>query len=316
MASERASRLALGAEESFEFAAISTASASDVGRVRSANQDACCELDDPLRELHVLFVADGMGGHRGGEVASRIAVEGVSEIFETSPEPPDNLLTSAFARANERIFETASADPALRGMGTTGVALALTGARRAVVAHVGDSRAYRLRGGDLTQITGDHSVVGELVRRGQLTPEQARVHPQSNEILRALGTQPEVEVEITPLEVEPGDRYLLCSDGLSGMLPDDAIREVLAREDAAEAVRTLIARANEAGGTDNITVQIAIIPERFENTAPAEPAGQSSGRGRSPLADLLAARAGWLLPVAVLLLILFAYLVLQLENGN
>ena len=232
----------------FDLTELSTASATDVGRVRSVNQDAFGEFEDMARRRHVLFLADGMGGHRGGEVASRLAVERVGEVFAESEEPPKAVLEAAFKAANDRIFDASTHDMELAGMGTTGVAILLTGEKSAWVAHVGDSRAYRMRGDRLDQLTGDHSVVGELVRRGQLTPEEARVHPQSNEILRALGTQDGVKVEIAEIDVEPGDRFLLCSDGLSGMLPAEQIAEALGNRPPEETVQALVDLANDAGG--------------------------------------------------------------------
>jgi len=239
---------------------LATAGATDIGRVRTVNQDSLGEFSDADRGLHLLVVADGMGGHRGGEVASRIAIECIGRVFrETVNRPPAQILRVAFETANREIFAASTADAELAGMGTTGVALLFCGRTEAWVAHVGDSRAYRLRSGRLTPLTADHSVVGELVRRGHLNREEARVHPQSNEILRAIGTQPRIEIEFALLEVQPGDRYLLCSDGLSGMLPEAELAELAGGGAPAETVRRLIERANAAGGLDNVTVQIADV---------------------------------------------------------
>jgi len=257
------------------FDALETAGETDVGQVRMANQDAFGEFRDDAKRRHLLLVADGMGGHRGGEVASRMTVDAVGECFDGEQGPPGEFVLTALTKANTRVNDRAATDGRLQGMGTTAVALLFDGTPEAWVAHVGDSRCYRLRDGVMTQITEDHSVVGELVRRGQLTAEEARVHPQSNEILRAIGTQSKVMVEVAPVELRPGDRYLLCSDGLSGMVTDDEIAEVLGSQSAADAVRTLIERANLAGGTDNITVQIGIIGDyegvRDQSGAPASP---------------------------------------------
>jgi protein phosphatase len=211
--------------------------------------------------MRLLVVADGMGGHLGGEEASRIAVTAMGEVFERGGEDPEELLRQAFDRANAGVFETAAENPELTGMGTTGVVLLFVPERRVWVAHVGDSRAYRLRQGRLQQLTEDHSVVGALLRMGHITEEEARVHPQRNEILRAIGTQEQVDVEISCLEIQPGDRYLLCSDGLSGMVIDSEIARVLSQCEPDTAVRELVEMANENGGTDNITVQIAAVPE-------------------------------------------------------
>lgn len=256
---QRRSDGSAGPDARFDLADVVSIGETDVGRVRSVNQDARGEWRDESTGLRLFFIADGMGGHRGGEVASQLAVEQVGRAFAESPAEPAAMLRGAFERANTEIFQRANADFELAGMGTTGVALLLTGEPTAYVAHVGDSRAYRLRDGALEMLTGDHSVVGELVRRGQLTEEQARVHPQSNEILRAIGTQPRVEVEVGEIAVQLGDRFLLCSDGLNGMLPDEQIAEVLAGATPESCARQLIDRANQAGGTDNITVILVRI---------------------------------------------------------
>jgi len=292
----------------FDLADVVSIGETDVGRVRSVNQDARGEWRDEAASLHLVFIADGMGGHRGGEVASQIAVEQVGRAFAENTAEPAAMLRSAFERANAEIYQRANGDFELAGMGTTGVALLLTGEPVAFVAHVGDSRAYRLRDGALEMLTGDHSVVGELVRRGQLTEEQARVHPQSNEILRAIGTQPQVEVEVREIAVQLGDRYLLCSDGLNGMLPDAEIAEVLSGETPEACARELIERANRAGGTDNITVQVVEIPKVAVDPARAatrpvrpEPSpGAEAAAAGSPLRWVVA-----LILLAALLLLLF-----------
>ena len=239
---------------------LATAGATDIGRVRGVNQDSLGECGDAARGLHLLVIADGMGGHRGGEVASRIAIDCIGRIFwEHGDRPPAEILRLAFETANREIFAASIADAELAGMGTTGVALLFCSRTEAWVAHVGDSRAYRLRSGELTPLTADHSLVGELVRRGHLSREEARVHPQSNEILRAIGTQARIEIELSRLEVQPGDRYLLCSDGLSCMLPESELAALPSGGAPAETVRRLIERANAAGGLDNVTVQIADV---------------------------------------------------------
>jgi len=281
MTSQQSERAPGPSSAGFDLAALQTASATDVGIVRSVNQDAYGEYEDLAAGRCLLFVADGMGGHRAGEVASQLAVECVGEAFESSDLPASELLQLALESANARIFDASIQESDFAGMGTTGVALLLTGEPKSWVAHVGDSRAYRWRAGQLSLLTSDHSVVGELVRRGQLTLEEARTHPQSNEILRALGTQPDVDVELTEVELEPGDLLLLCSDGLSGMLPDEEIEEQLGREPPEQAVRTLIQMANEAGGSDNITVQIAQIPDRLAGADARGERGGKSGGGQA-----------------------------------
>ena len=239
---------------------ILTSGMSDIGQVREVNQDYCGEFEDPETSRRLLVVADGMGGHLGGEVASRMAVETIAEVFRSGGDDSQELLRQALHTANERVHKASREDMELAGMGTTGVCLMFEGGGRGTVAHVGDSRAYRLRGGQLEQITEDHSVVGALIRMGHITEEEARQHPQRNEILRAIGTNDEVEIQVTALDVEPLDRYLLCSDGLSGLVPDSDIADVMGRMEPQEAVRTLVQMANLEGGNDNITVQIALIP--------------------------------------------------------
>ena len=237
-----------------------TGSMSDIGQVREVNQDYCGEFDDPATHRRMLIVADGMGGHLGGEVASKMAVETVAEIFKAGGDDVADLLREALETANERVHKAAQEDRDLAGMGTTGVCLLFESGGHGFVAHVGDSRAYRLRTGQLEQITDDHSVVGALIRMGHITEDEAKLHPQRNEILRAIGTNDQVEVQVTPLELHPGDKYLLCSDGLSGLVADADIADVLRRMDPQDAVRTLVQMANLEGGNDNITVQIAMIP--------------------------------------------------------
>ncbi len=292
----------------FDLGAVRAIGETHVGRVRSVNQDAQGNWLDSKSPAHLFFIADGMGGHRGGEVASQLAVEQVGSVFAGDRTDPESLLRNAFERANTEIYERANGDFELAGMGTTGVALLLTGAPRAWVAHVGDSRAYRLRDGTLEILTGDHSVVGELVRRGQLTEEQARVHPQSNEILRAIGTQPHVEVELREIEVRPGDRFMLCSDGLNGMLPDPEIASVLSGTTAVETARQLIERANQAGGTDNITVQVVDIPGADRTASASAPPGARPGPTPGAEAAASGSPIRWvvaLILVAALLVLLF-----------
>jgi protein phosphatase len=239
--------------------------------MRSVNQDSLGEFHDAERGLHLLVVADGMGGHRGGEVASRIAIDCIGRAFRESGErSAPEILRAALEAANREIFAAANADAELAGMGTTGVALLFCSRSQAWVAHVGDSRAYRLRAGELTPLTADHSLVGELVRRGQLSREQARVHPQSNEILRAIGTQDRVEIELASVDVQAGDRYLLCSDGLSGMLPETELAALASSGDPHETVERLIECANAAGGLDNVTVQIADAPAKDSSNPAAD----------------------------------------------
>lgn len=259
--------------------------ATDTGRVRSINQDSYAVLPD--RGLYV--VADGMGGAQGGEVASQLAIETIEEAYR---EPTADALAGAIARANERIFHAALA-PGLRGMGTTTVALALVSAepdpddasagegrpaQHLLVANVGDSRAYVFRDGGLTQITDDHSIVGELLRDGRITAQEAEAHPQRNIITRVLGVYPEVVPDLWPVDPRRGDRYLLCSDGLFNEVGDDQMAAVLRRlNDPAEAAGELVRLANEGGGRDNITVIVLDVVDDggVAESASAALAGES-----------------------------------------
>jgi protein phosphatase len=230
-----------------------SASLSDVGRKRKNNQDSCGEFQSAAGRL--LVCCDGMGGHQGGEIASRLAVETIGQVFSRGGAAPEALLRDAFQAAHARVRSEAQQRPELEGMGTTGVALLFDGQASAWVAHVGDSRAYRVRDGRIEQLTNDHSIVSELLRAGRITPDQAASHPH-NELSRALGARAELEVDCAEHAVQDGDRFLLCSDGLWNLVADLEIAEVLLREDPPSAVHTLVARANERGGTDNVTVQV------------------------------------------------------------
>jgi protein phosphatase len=230
-----------------------------IGVLRQSNQDALCECTAKDGSARAFVVADGMGGHAGGETASRLAVETIQQMFAGSSGPIEARLRSAIEAANERIDRAQLSDSQLSGMGTTGVVLGLT-PEGAYVANVGDSRAYRLRGGCLQQLSLDHSVVAELERRGFITAEQALVHPRRNEVLRSLGTEAGVEIDLDPVDVAPEDIFLLCSDGLSGVVGDADIALLLAREPLEEAGRALIDAANQRGGPDNITVQLVKAP--------------------------------------------------------
>jgi serine/threonine protein phosphatase PrpC len=232
---------------------LSSFAGTDVGLARSGNEDSyfCGRT--------VFAVADGLGGHQGGEVASATAVEPLAALdgrdFAGVAEAA-RALAAAIREANSAILERAAGDPGLWGMGTTVTAAAVAGGRFLQLAHVGDSRAYLLHDGTLNQLTTDHTLVGELVRRGRLTPEQAAVHPERSILTRAVGLDPGIMVDTPePLELEPGDQVLLCSDGLTETVRDDRIATLLAEhEDGHEACRGLIDAANAAGGPDNITV--------------------------------------------------------------
>ncbi len=242
---------------------ISFAGATDRGRKRANNEDAYLAADD----FRLFAVADGVGGHEGGEVASGIAVETLREVVPAMLASGDRTppaesgqgadrepaaLRYAVSLANSRILDTASRRPGLAGMGTTLTALLLAGSR-AVLVHIGDSRAYLLRSGRLRQLTDDHSLVAEQVKAGLLTPGQARTSSHRNVITRALGIGPEAAPDVLSAALQPGDRLLLCSDGLTEMVADREIARLLAKHPPEQAVRKLIDAANAAGGADNIT---------------------------------------------------------------
>jgi protein phosphatase len=232
---------------------LSSSAATDVGRTRSGNEDSY------VCGRNVFAVADGLGGHQGGEVASAAAVEPLAALDGrdfADPADAAAALVGAIREGNEAIIDRAAADPALWGMGTTVTAVALAGGRFLQLAHVGDSRAYLLRDGTLAQLTTDHTVVAEAVRRGLLTPEQAAVHPERSILTRAVGLDPRVPVDTPdPLELRPGDQVLLCSDGLTEAVDEPRIAALLADPgDGPDVCRALIDAANAAGGPDNITV--------------------------------------------------------------
>ena len=227
---------------------------TDTGRQRRANEDSL------LARSPLFVVADGMGGAQAGEVASRIAVDSFREGLEDDSKPESALATLALA-ANSRIHELSHSNAEHAGMGTTLTAV-YVGEQEVAIAHVGDSRAYCLRDGELLRLTDDHSLVDELLRQGRLTPEEAVEHPQRSVITRALGPEGTVEVDTRSFRARPGDVYLLCSDGLTTMLTEDQIADVLrARPRLRDAGEALIAAANEAGGRDNITVVLLRLEE-------------------------------------------------------
>jgi protein phosphatase len=237
------------------------AGVTDTGRRRLRNEDAfICE--PPL-----FAVADGMGGARAGEVAARLAAAALEEAGTQTR--GEQGVTAMIVEANRRIWERALADPATAGMGTTvTAALVDTDSGTVTIGHVGDSRAYLLRDGALEQLTTDHSLVAELVSSGVLTPEEAERHPQRSAITRALGTEPTVEVEVLTIVGQPGDLFLLCSDGLPTMLSDGKVAATLeaAEQDPATAGEALVVAANAQGGEDNITV---VLFELAEGESPA-----------------------------------------------
>jgi protein phosphatase len=228
---------------------------TDPGRKRRRNEDAYV-VDPPL-----FAVADGMGGAQAGEVASRLAAAALREYHEADNLEPERRLEAIIQEANRRIHERSELDTGLAGMGTT-VTAALIGDDAVAIGHVGDSRAYRIRGGAIEQLTEDHSLVADLIRSGRLTPEEAEGHPQRSVITRVLGTDPDVDVDTFTVEVEPGDVYLVCSDGLTTMVPGDEILKTVRESDGLEqAGKALVKLANRYGGEDNITVVLFQVEE-------------------------------------------------------
>jgi PPM family protein phosphatase len=228
---------------------------TDAGRRRRRNEDAL------VVEPPVFAVADGMGGAQAGEVASRIAAAVFREFHEADALEAERRVEAIIQEANRRIHERAHADAHATGMGTT-VTAALVEGERVAIGHVGDSRAYRIRNGELEQLTEDHSLVADLMRSGRLSPEEADVHPQRSVITRALGTDPEVDVDTVVVDARPGDLFLLCSDGLTTMLGDDEILSVVRETESLEqAVKALVKGANRRGGEDNVTVILFTVEE-------------------------------------------------------
>ncbi len=237
------------------------AAATDPGRRRRRNEDAYV-VQPPL-----FAVADGMGGAQAGEIASRIAA---SALRDSGAGAGEEAVVALIQEANRRVYEAATSDEARAGMGTTMTA-ALVEGDTVRIGHVGDSRAYRVRDGALEQLTDDHSLVAELVRSGRLSPEEADVHPQRSVITRVLGTDPEVDVDTFEVEARPGDVFMICSDGLTSMVDDASILDVVehSRTSLDRAARALVDAANKGGGEDNITV---IVFELGDDDAEAAPA--------------------------------------------
>ena len=227
---------------------VEHAGVTDPGKKRRRNEDSF--VADPP----VFAVADGMGGAQAGEVASRLAAAAFREFHEADELDAERRVEAIIQEANRRIYERARVDAGASGMGTT-VTAALVEPGVVAIGHVGDSRAYRIRDGRLEQLTEDHSLVGELVRSGRLSREEAEVHPQRSVITRVLGTDPSVDVDTFAVEASSGDLFLICSDGLTSMVPDEEILRVVREADSLErAAKTLVKSANRRGGEDNVTV--------------------------------------------------------------
>jgi len=243
---------------------VASAGLTDVGRKRDHNEDSYL-IDD---ELQLYVVADGMGGHAGGGTASRIAVETIDRELKSArassedpfradvplqDSPLPDAIRNAVGSACQAIFTAAQEDPRLAGMGTTVIALLVKG-DQAFFAHVGDSRAYLIRGELIQQISEDHSLVNEQIKAGMITPEEAKHSRYKNIITRSVGFEEEVQVDVMGLTLQPGDTFLLCSDGLANMLDDEELRQVIDGTPLERAPEKLVEMANERGGDDNITV--------------------------------------------------------------
>lgn len=233
---------------------------TDLGKAREVNEDSCCCTKLP-GGCELLMVADGMGGHNAGEVASMIAVNSISDYLKVNIDNPSEekiveSVKNAIQKANENIYSESLQNESYSGMGTT-VTCAVAFNGMLYIGHVGDSRAYIQKSGKLHKITSDHSLVAELVKNGTITEAEAMHHPQKNIITRALGIEDQVDIDIERVYMDPGDIFLLCTDGLSNMLEDMEIEKILNdMKSPGAAVRELIDRANDAGGYDNITVVI------------------------------------------------------------
>jgi PPM family protein phosphatase len=271
---------------------LRSGSASDVGRVRTVNQDL------PLVRPDLYAVADGMGGHVGGEVAARVAVETLDQAFERVPTVDG--LREAFSEANAAVWRESQSNRDLRGMGTTLTAVALVGGPEGrdvlALANVGDSRAYVFSGGEMSQVTDDHSLAEERMRHGEISEEEAAVHPQRHILTRALGVSAEVEADMWELEVRTGDRVLLCSDGLTNEVGTEEMAGILGEvDDPEEAAQRLVDAANEHGGADNITVVVVDVQvgEQGDGTsAKATPLGLVVPVGAETAAVPVVAPAG------------------------
>ncbi|MDI6799451.1 MAG: Stp1/IreP family PP2C-type Ser/Thr phosphatase [Actinomycetota bacterium] len=226
---------------------ISFGAKSDIGMVREVNEDAY------IAGGNLFAVADGMGGHKGGEIASKLALISIAKSLKMEGDPKKNLL-STMRRANRGIYQRSIVSPELKGMGTTLTVLLISN-RAAHIGHIGDSRAYLARGGELVQLTQDHSLVAQMVAEGKLTSREAHLHPLRSVITRSLGASAMADPDVFTLKLKDGDRLLLASDGLNSMLSDAEILEIVGKKEEPQAVcEELVSAANRQGGRDNVTV--------------------------------------------------------------
>lgn len=284
--------------------AIEREALTDVGRARERNEDSYYAGE------YVFAVADGLGGHNAGDVASRLAVEPLAAFDRAVEGLPDDRLADALAKAvdaaNKAVYQRAQNDAKVRGMGTTLTAVAIANGS-AHLAHVGDSRCYLVRAGEISQLSSDHTLVARMVEEGKLTPEQAETHPQRSILTRALGAEPDIDVDTLEIQLLPGDRLVLCSDGLSSVIGDEQILATLAdSKGLKEACKRLIDLANERGGPDNITVVVVEVT----GEGAARPAGSVVAPPRREISPAPVARRErrripvrpivWILAVVVL----------------
>ena len=264
--------------------AIEREALTDVGKARERNEDSYYAGE------YVFAVADGLGGHNAGDVASRLAVEPLAAFDRAVEGTPGDRVADALEKAvdaaNRAVYQRAQNDAKVRGMGTTLTAIAISNGS-AHLAHVGDSRCYLVRNGEITQLSSDHTLVARMVAEGKLTPEQAETHPQRSILTRALGAEPDVDVDTLEIQLAPGDRLVLCSDGLSSVVGDDQILATLAdSKDLKEACKRLVDTANARGGPDNITVVVVEMTGTPSRTAaapvrkPAKPPAEKRARVR------------------------------------
>jgi protein phosphatase len=279
---------------------VEVGAATDVGKVREGNEDSF------LVHPPMYAVADGMGGALGGEVASSLALETIEQLSKEG----DEALVDRIRRANEAVFERSTTDQRVSGMGTT-LTVAQLEDDDLRLGHVGDSRAYLFRAGELRQLTEDHTLVGRMVKAGEITRQEADTHPHRNVLIRVVGTEPEVIVDEVSVALLDGDRVLLCTDGLTGMLTEDQIGAILENEpDPQKAAERLVRAANRAGGVDNITV---VVLDAHGNGGAASAASTQSarsgtGRGRGARPDRSTLRR-WGLRAGIVVVVLAALLV-------
>ncbi|MBU4174307.1 MAG: Stp1/IreP family PP2C-type Ser/Thr phosphatase [Actinobacteria bacterium] len=287
---------------------VSSASITETGKVREINEDAVLETGS------LFAVADGMGGHQAGEVASTLALSAIGQYVEDNlgAIPGEKLVEKAVSGANAVVHQKAVSSARFRDMGTTVTVLYREG-DTAYIGHVGDSRAYLLRNGDLRQLTDDHSLVAKLVQEGEITPREARSHPQRNVILKALGLESQLEADVVSVKIQPGDVFLLATDGLTSLVGDDVISRVLAAfPGPVDAAGRLVELALEAGGIDNVSVVIVSFAESPTVVPVGGATGGSNGgdnrgdKGGGPRASRGKAARIWLILLVVLLVLALA----------